>query len=165
VIEPQLAAILNTTALWLSLCSAGILATAGATPLRQVALAGWQSLWCKNRDPGDCFVPVARELDRLYMRLLSALTTPFSAFLLYAGAAMIGGGLAGIFCGAIMRGVNYSLPLADAIRWTFTPILCVGIALLRAAISPKRTLSAWISGALILAGIGIGVVTGTMHPA
>jgi hypothetical protein len=99
------------------------------------------------------------------MRLLSALTTPFSAFLLYAGVTMTGVGLAGVFSGAIMRGIHYNPDLADAIRWTFTPILCVGIALLRAAISPRRTLSAWISGALILAGIGIGVVTGTMHPA
>lgn len=156
--------VLNTTALWLSLCSGGILLTAGGAPLRRAAVAGWQSLWCKSGTPGRCFEPVARELDGVYIRLLAALTTPASALVLYVGAALMGAGIAGSSAGAIMRMVGYSPDAADWLRWVMTPIYCVGIACLRAAISPRRTLSAWISGAFIFAGLGIGAVAGTMHP-
>jgi len=161
----DLSYILNTTTLWLALCSAAILATAGANPLRQLAWTAWGAVWCKNARDGRCFEPVEQELDRVYIRLLSALTTPASALLLYAGVTLAGAALAGMFASGILRLMHYGLQAADILRWTLTPIFCVGIALLRAAISPRRTLSAWISGALILAGIGIGVVTGTMTPA
>lgn len=160
----HLAYVFNTTALWLSLCSGGILATAGGAPLGRAAVAGWRSLWCKSATPGKCFEPVARELDGVYIRLLSALTTPASALVLYVGAALMGAGIAGASAGSIIRMVGYDLIAADWLRWTMTPVYCIGIACVRAAISPRRTLSAWTSGAFIFAGAGIGAVAGTMHP-
>jgi hypothetical protein len=162
-VTEQASNVVNTAALWLMLGSALRMMAASGHQLSPVGSAFWRGVWCKDRPAEECMRMISNSMDRLYMRLLSAVTTPASATLLYGGFTLIGLGLSMTTSGAILRLVDYRAYIADILRWTGTPIAVVGISCVMAAISSRRTLSMWVSAALILAGLGIGVVTGTMH--
>lgn len=159
----QASNVVNTAALWLMLGSALRMMAASGHQLSPVGSAMWQAAWCKDRPAEECIAKIGNAMDRLYLRLLAAITTPASATLLYGGFTLIGLGLSMTTSGAILRLVDYRAYIADILRWAGTPIAVVGISCVMASISNKRTLSMWVSAALILAGLGIGVVTSTMH--
>lgn len=159
----QASNVVNTAALWLMLGSALRMMAASGHQLTPIGSAVWQAAWCKDRPAEECMRMISNAMDRLYMRLLSAVTTPASATLLYGGFTLMGLGLSMTTSGAILRLVDYRAYIADMLRWGGTPIAVVGISCVMASISNKRTLSMWVSAALVLAGLGIGVVTSTMH--
>ncbi len=100
---------------------------------------------------------------RQHRDLNSALVTPWSATLLFGGAALIGLGYTFGSAGDAMRLVSKHPDAWTAFDVTTDAIAAVmaitGMSFVQAATARHRTASFLVSGALIVTGLGIGIVT------
>ncbi|MEK9213137.1 hypothetical protein [Sphingomonas sp. 2378] len=126
-------------------------------------LAGWTLLRCRGGNRSICRARFRAVIDQLHVDLITAIKTPWSATLLFAGSVLIG---LGYFSGSL--GDAARLVSARPDRWIAFDVAtdCIasalavtGMSFLLAAFSRHRTASFLVSGVLILMGLGIGVVT------
>lgn len=125
--------------------------------------AAWRLARCRGPDHSECRARFRAVVDQLHVDLITAIKTPWSATLLFAGSVLIG---LGYFFGS--AGDAARLVSARPDHWiTFDVVTdCLasilattGMSFVLAAFSRHRTASFLVSGVLILTGLGIGVVT------
>lgn len=112
---------------------------------------------------GHCREEFWQEVEQLHVDLRLAMTTPWSATLLFMGSILIGLGFA-FSC----AGDSAQLVTGDIAGWRAFDVatdcigaLCgvTGMAFVQAATARRRTVSFIVSAALVLTGLGIGIVT------
>ena len=160
--------IASAALVWMLLGNSMRFAMVGGQALVPVGHAAWACLWCKSTEGAACLQRFYGSLDKLYIKLLSALTTTASAALVYAGILLIGSGMVVRVSGSVARYMG-----GERVDWETwsqatsvfsSPPLVVGMSCLIAAVSPRRTASLLMSGGFVLAGLGIGIVTASMAP-
>jgi len=102
-------------------------------------------------------------VDQLHVDLVAAIVSPWSATLLFGGAALIGLGYAAGAIGDVARLVSAeprAWDLFDVVSDCVAAILAVtGMSCVLAATSDQRRASFGVSLILVLTGVGIGWVT------
>lgn len=138
-------------------------AVAAVNWLLPLGAAVWHLVRCEGRDSRQCRRRFIGAIDQLHDDLNSAITTPWSATLLFAGSVLIGVAFA---CGSAGDAAQLVARHPDAwqsfdvVTDCVAAILAVtGMSFLQAATSLRRTASFLVSGALVLTGLGIGVLT------
>jgi len=155
--------IMSVVAIWTMMLFGLRFAVAAGNWLLPLAGAAWQLARCEGPDTRICRRRFLQAVDQLHIDLHSAITTPWSATLLFAGSVLIGFAFAAGSAGDAAQLVSHH-PEA----WTAFDIVtdCIaalagvtGMAFVQAATSRRRTASFLVSAALVLTGLGIGVVT------
>lgn len=104
-----------------------------------------------------------RTIDTLHLDLNRAIITPWSATLLFCGSALIGLAYSLGSAGDAMRLVSRHPEAWTAFDVTTDAAAAVmsitGMSFVHAATAQHRTASFLVSGALIVTGLGIGIVT------
>lgn len=142
----------------------GLRLIAAALPwLWPMAHAGWRLARCVEPGREKCREHFSEEVAALHVRLRDAMTTPWSAPLLFVGAALLGAALVSDAVGDLAAAVT-SRPdtwshvkmwgdcFADAGGVT-------GMSFIRATFAERRTASFGVSLGLFLTGVGIAVAT------
>ncbi len=127
------------------------------------ATALWRLARCRGPDHSTCRAQFRAVIDQLHVDLITAIKTPWSATLLFAGSVLIG---LGYFFGSL--GDAARLVSSHPDHWIAFDVVtdCIasilattGMSFVLAAFSRHRTASFLVSGVLIATGLGIGVVT------
>jgi hypothetical protein len=131
--------------------------------LLPLIVATYRLIRCTQEDRRFCRKQFVHALDRLHLDLNRSITTPWSGTLLFLGSALIGFGYAAGCVGDVMKLLT-KMPDAweafDVVSDCIAAVLSIcGMAFLHAATSQRRTASFFVSGALIVSGLGIGLVT------
>ena len=137
----------------------------GAQALAPLGNAAWCAVWARGSDTTDYAAKLREALDGIYLRLISAFTTPASATLIYAGILFSG---VGLLVGAMANVLRYTTDsvteysdYAQASSAVAIMLVVVGMSCKIAAVSQRRTASLIMSAGFVLAGLGIGIVTVT----
>ncbi|MGN5373300.1 hypothetical protein [Sphingomonas hankookensis] len=125
--------------------------------------AAYRLARCTEVDKRFCRKQFVHSVDQLHLDLNRAITTPWSGTLLFAGSILIGVGFAAGCLGDVMQLLS-KVPDAweafDVVSDCLAAVMSItGMAFVHAATSQRRTASFLVSGALILSGLGIGLVT------
>jgi hypothetical protein len=104
-----------------------------------------------------------RAIDRLHLDLNRSIITPWSATLLFSGAGLIGLAYSFGSAGDAMKLVSKHPEAWTAFDVTTDAAAAVmsitGMSFVQAATAQRRTASFLVSAALVVTGLGIGVVT------
>jgi hypothetical protein len=157
-----LAHIVSVVAIWSMMLFGLRFAVAAGQWMLPVAKA-FAVLLLGKKDRRTRRVRFLRAIDKLHLDLNRAIITPWSATLLFGGAALIGLAYSFGSAGDAMRLVSKH-PEA----WTAFDVATdaaaaamsiTGMSFVQAATAQHRTASFLVSGALIVTGLGIGIVT------
>lgn len=148
--------IVSIVAIW-TMMLFGLRFAAGAGKwLIPLVIAAWPG-------EGACRARFRAVVDQLHVDLISAITTPWSGTLLFAGSVAIG---LGYFFGSsgdaaqlVSRHPDTWKAYDIATDAIAAAISVTGMSFVHAATARRRTASFLVSFALIATGIGIGVVT------
>jgi hypothetical protein len=155
--------IASVVALWTMMLFGLRFAAAASAWLLPLARAVGRFLRCTQAERHPCLRRIRLVVDQLHLDLNRAITTPWSATLLFAGSTLIG---LGYFVGSLGDAIRLvsNAPESWATFDIVTDCLAAGaavtgMAFVQAATSQRRTASFLVSGVLILTGTGIAVVT------
>jgi hypothetical protein len=155
--------VISTVAIWTMMLFGLRFAVSAGHWLLPSARASLQVAYCRGPDRSQCHARLRAAIDQLHVDLVTAIKTPWSATLLFAGSVLIG---LGYFSGSL--GDAARLVSAHPRQWIAFDVVtdCIaavlavtGMSFLLAAFSHHRTASFLVSGVLIVTGLGIGVVT------
>ncbi|KZE14071.1 hypothetical protein [Sphingomonas sp.] len=125
--------------------------------------ATYRLIRCTEAVKRFCRKQFVHAIDQLHLDLNRAITTPWSGTLLFSGSILIGFGYAAGCAGDVMKLLTKMPDAWDAFDVVSDCIAAVmsitGMAFIHAATSQRRTASFFVSGALIVSGLGIGLVT------
>lgn len=155
--------IVSTVAIWTMMLTGVRFAVGAFGWARPVLVAAWRLWRCKGPEARVCRRRFLDAIDQLHVDLNSAITTPWSGTLLFAGSALIGLGYAAGSSGDALKLVS-NRPEAwaefDIVSDCIAALLAVtGMAFVHAATARRRTASFLVSAVLIVTGLGIGVLT------
>ena len=158
-----LAHIVSVIAIWTMMLFGLRFAVAAANWLLPLGAAAWHLVRCEGRDSRQCRRRFVGAVDQLHHDLAAAITTPWSGTLLFAGSVLIGFAFAFGSAGDVAQLVARhpeAWQSVDVVTDCVAAIFAVtGMSFLQAATSLRRTASFLVSGALVLTGLGIGVLT------
>lgn len=155
--------ILSVTAIWTTMLFGLRFMVDAVQWLRPMRLAAWRLARCRGPSHAVCIAAFFEEVDQLHVDLRKAMTTPWSATLLFGGCSLVGLGF--VFS---CLGDTFQLVTRDIAGWrTFDVVtdcigaLCAvaGMSFVQAATARRRTVSFVVSAALVVTGLGIGIVT------
>ncbi len=157
--------ILSVVAIW-TMMLFGLRFAAGAW-LIPLVFAGWHLVRCREPGKHVCRARFRAIVDRLHVDLISAITTPWSGTLLFAGSVAIG---LGYFLGSSGDAAQlvsrhpetwkaYDIA-TDAIA---AAISVTGMSFVHGATARRRTASFVFSFALVATGIGVGIKVVTLR--
>lgn len=153
----------STVAIWTMMLTGLRFAVGAFGWARPVLVAAWHLWRCKGPDTRVCRRRFLDAIDQLHVDLNSAITTPWSGTLLFAGSALIGLGYAAGSSGDAMELVSAhpdAWAVFDVVTDCVAAVLAVtGMAFVHAATARRRTASFLVSAVLIVTGLGIGVLT------
>jgi len=179
-----LAHVISVVAIWMLMLFGVRFAVSAGHWLVPCAAALWRVMRCRARvlwsstngrmghglapappdsDHAACAAHFRAVVDQLHAALITAIKTPWSATLLFAGSVLIGLGYFSGSLGDAARLVSThpeTWIAFDVVTDCIASVLAVtGMSFVQAAFSRHRTASFLVSGVLILTGLGIGVVT------
>ena len=158
-----IAHVVLVAATWTQLLFGFRLIAAALPWLWPMAHAGWRLARCNEPGRVECRAYFSGEVAALHVRLRDAMTTPWSAPLLFIGAALIGAALVSDAVGDLAAAVT-SRPDAWSQVKVWGDCLAAaggvtGMSFVRATFAERRTASFGVSLGLFLTGIGIAVAT------
>ncbi|MDB5733210.1 MAG: hypothetical protein JWQ03_3105 [Variovorax sp.] len=157
----------SVMAVWMIFLSSIRFGLAGAYGLKPVALCLWRLVRCKDTDKRACWRRLVRSMDEQFLELMIALTTKWSAVLLFGGMGSIGFGMAFGSAGDVAQLVADRPTLLNiydrGMDCICALLVCFGMAAVLAALSKRRTMSSAISLGFMITGLGVGLVTAA-HP-
>lgn len=155
--------IASVVAIWTMMLFGLRFAVAAGHWLIPIAIAGWRLARCAGPDTRMCRRAFLLAIECLHFDLSRAITTPWSATLLFAGSVLVGLAFACGSAGDAAQLVAHrpeAWQAFDVVTDCIAAILGVtGMAFIQAATSHRRTASFLVSAALVLTGLGIGVLT------
>lgn len=155
--------IASVVAIWTMMLVGLRFAVAAGNWLVPLGGAAWHLTRCEGFDTRACRRRFVRTVDQLHVDLNSAITTPWSATLLFAGSVLIGFAFAAGSAGDAAQLVSQhpeAWTVFDVVTDCLAAVAAVtGMAFVQAATSRRRTASFLVSAALVFTGLGIGVVT------
>lgn len=157
-----LAHIISIVAIW-SMMLFGLRFTAAAGQWMLPVAKSFTLLLIGRKDRRTRRVRFLRAIDKLHLDLNRAIITPWSATLLFCGSGLIGLGYTFGSAGDAMRLISRFPETWTAFDVTTDAAAAVmsvtGMSFVHAATAQHRTASFLVSGALIVTGLGIGIVT------
>ena len=157
-----LAHIISVTSIWTMMLYGARFAVASGHWLMPIGVAGWHLAWCRG-DGRVCRARFRAAVDQLHVDLASAIETPWSATLFFAGCVLVGLSYLSGSMGDAIRLVSLhpdAWVAFDVVTDCLAAVLSVtGISFVMAGFSRHRTASFLVSGVLVLTGLGIAVVT------
>ena len=155
--------ILSVTAIWTATLIGLRFAVDAIQWLRPMRLALWRLARCTGPSNDVCRANFYAEVAKLHDDLRAAMTTPWSATLLFLGSILIGFGIVSLNAGEAAQLVTRNPEgwrTFDIVTNCAGALLAVtGMSFVQAATARHRTVSFMISAVLVLTGAGIGAVT------
>lgn len=158
-----LAHVISVVAIWTLMLFGVRFAVSAGHWLVPCAAAMWRLARCRGPDRSQCRAHFRAVIDQLHIDLITAIKTPWSATLLFAGSVLIGLGYffgsAGDAAQLVSAHPDHWLPFDVVTDCIASVLATTGMSFVLAAFSRHRTASFLVSGVLIATGLGIGVVT------
>lgn len=155
--------VVSVVAIWTMMLFGVRFAVAAGNWLLPLVEAAWHLVRCEGPDIRVCRRRFVDTIAQLHLDLNAAITTPWSATLLFAGSMLTG---VAFFSGSLGDAAKLVAHKPEA--WTgfdlvtdcIAAVLAVtGMAFIQAATSRRRTASFLVSAALIGTGLGVGYFT------
>ena len=153
----------SVVAIWAMMLFGLRFAVAAIHWLLPIMRAAYRLARAEEAEKRFCRKQFVHAVDQLHLDLNRAITTPWSGTLLFAGSILIGFGFAIGCTGNVMKLLSKSADAwetFDVLTDCFAALMSItGMAFIHAATSQRRTASFLVSSALIVSGLGIGLVT------
>jgi hypothetical protein len=154
--------IISVMSLWVMFLSSIRFSINMGLMLKPLGRAAFRTLWWRM-DERDYTREKVAAMDEIQLRLAIAMTTPWSAVLAILGSVLMGSaysfGSSGNILVLIGRHPEAWQQTDRMLDWVAATSACVGMAMVLAALSRRRRISAIISTGFAITGLGIGVVS------